>query len=229
MTVRCPHCASRIPVEDYNVSTDLAVCRRCDVSHKLSMLLAAASDASVVLETPPGAWLEERSDGFRVGATTRSIYAVFLVPFAIVWSGGAVGGTLIAPLQKGTLEPGQLLFAIPFLIGGVFVWTMVLMSLFGRREVSVNGDEATLFVGVGRLGWRRRFRWTDIVSVDEVLVRNARNSTGLAIVLQGSSSYTFGADLSEARRYFLRETLRRKLRPRAPVQPTSVEGPYRAA
>jgi hypothetical protein len=134
----------------------------------------------------------------------------------LVWSGGSLGGIYGKQIVSGHFDPGSSLFGIPFLLGSILFWTFALMAIAGRCEVAVSGDEATLFVGIGALGWRRRFRWSEVRAVHE-----AQTSTrypgghGSALALEGRTRLLFGSGVNDARRYFLLNALRHGLK-RAP-------------
>jgi hypothetical protein len=190
---------------------------------KLSDLMSENAAAQVPLVAPPGAWLDELSDGFCAGASTRSPTALFLIPFMLVWSGGSLGGIYGSQLLHGHFSAEQSLFGIPFLIGTLVFGSIAIMTVAGKCELTVHGDAAELFVGVGRLGWRRRFHWSEINTVGEVreapVYGRWPGSQGVALVLEGSRRFKFGSGINEARRYFLLQTLRRKIKHARPVEP----------
>ena len=92
------------------------------------------------------------------------------------------------------------------------------MAIAGRCEVTVHGDEAELFVGIGRLGRRRRFPWSDITAVHEG-PSNTRYPGGhdSAIRLEGQRRLTFGSGLNSERRYFVVQALRRRMKRAVPA------------
>lgn len=211
--VHCPRCQSAIATSDVNVTTDVALCRKCDDVFKISEQLEVAAQPPVDLARPPsGAWLDEASDGFEVGATTRSPIAFFIVPFMCVWSGGALGGIYGTQIASGKLDLFQSLFGIPFLIGSVIFWSLALMSVAGKWTLTVRGDEAESFVGVGPIGLRRRFQWSQVKSVSEGIANAGRRGGTATIYLEGATRVQFATGTSEARRYFVLHALRSKLR-----------------
>lgn len=112
--VRCPRCEREVAPEAVNVQKDLVYCARCNQAFGLSQLVQDERALTVDLRRPPpGVWFERTPLGFRLGATTRSGLAFFLVPFMLVWSGG----------QFGLL---QSLFGLPFLAGSVLFWSVAL-------------------------------------------------------------------------------------------------------
>ncbi len=81
--VSCSRCHSEILLADVNVSTDIALCRRCNQSWNYSELLEDATPSNIDPRKPPrGAWIsDDSSRSFEVGVSTRSAGAFFLVPF----------------------------------------------------------------------------------------------------------------------------------------------------
>src|ERR1700678_4022487 len=125
MSTICPACRSAIAVDDINVSTDLALCRACGKTFRFSEIAGEVSSSGPDLNSPPpGAFFEQLPDGFRVGATTRSWAAVFIVPFTCVWAGGSLSGIYGSQIVKGHFQLGPSLFGLPFLIGSCFLISM---------------------------------------------------------------------------------------------------------
>ena len=86
----CSRCGKAIPSEDVNVANDVAYCRVCNLSHKLSALTAGTElDTSIDLNRPPaGAWYTSDGAGSLIGATHRSIgTAIGALAFALFWNG----------------------------------------------------------------------------------------------------------------------------------------------
>jgi len=212
MAMSCPRCGAQIAVSDVNVQQNVALCRACKSLFGASEL---AHGAPLVrdLSCPPGAWDTRDGDERRLGATTRSGAAFFLVPFMCVWSGGSLGGIYGMQIATRHFSLGLSLFGIPFVLGTLLFGTIALMSVLGRVEVRIRGDEGVVFTGVGPLGWTRRFSLSDFGTISEVFRAGRHNSSQNAIVLEGARRLEFGSMLSTERRYFLMESLRPLLRP----------------
>ena len=89
-TPTCTKCDKVIPSEDINVANDVAYCRACNITYKLSEL----SDDTVVpvevdLSRPPnGAWHRRDGMGVVIGASQRSLGTAFgALLFALFWNG----------------------------------------------------------------------------------------------------------------------------------------------
>jgi len=214
MNIICPSCGSKIAMDDINVSTDIALCRNCGRNFSYSELVAGTATAGADLNAPPsGAWFQELPGGFRVGATTRSWMALFLVPFTCVWSGISMSGIYGTQIRSGHFDPGSSLFGLPFLIGTFFLVGMCVMNVAGRVELALNGDNLSVFIGVGPVGWKRTYLWSEFSSVREGFGSNTYNwNRQPGIVLEGKRRLAFGSMLSEQRRYFVLSVLRKMLR-----------------
>ena len=111
----CPRCRADIPLEDLNVSTDIALCRRCDETYSFAELSRGGAPVDVDTARPPdGAWYESQGNEFEVGATSRSWMAVILVPFTALWAGGSLWAIYGSQIAKGTFDPTSSLVGIPF-------------------------------------------------------------------------------------------------------------------
>jgi hypothetical protein len=214
MPITCPACGSAISLDDVNVSTDVALCRACGRTCEFSQVVGSSGAKRVDVAAPPaGAWFETLPDGFRLGASTRSWMALFMIPFMCVWSAGSFGGIFAHQVRTGNFDLGSSIFALPFLIGGCIFWSLCAMSVAGKVELVLHGDELSVFTGVGPVGWTRRFVWSEFSSVREDSGRGGfnLNGRGQKIALEGKRRASFGAMLSEDRRYFLLGVLRQML------------------
>ena len=212
MNLTCPKCRADIPLEDINVSTDIALCRRCDETHSFAELSQGEALVVDAAHAPDGAWYESQGNEFEVGATSRSWMAVILVPFTVLWAGGSVQAIYGRQLAKGTFELVPSLFGIPFLLGSLVLVMATLMAVCGKVMVRRSGDQGSVFVGVGPCGWTRRFRWSEIRTARPSLTRWQRNDSHLPIIeLVGPKTIRFGSQLSAPRRAFMLAVLRRRL------------------
>ena len=135
----CPHCGAPIPLDDVNVATDLALCRKCGQTSPFSALAEAASAAHEPLTLPKGVSFDQTFDGFRIVCSTRSKTAFFIVPFMLIWSGVSVGGIYGTQLAKGHFNLMTSLFGIPFLLGTVALGCLSLMTVCGHVVIEKKG------------------------------------------------------------------------------------------
>ena len=219
MKITCPKCRLLIPASRLNVGTDVAVCEQCNEAFSISALVAAGRvpDTFDVHEPPRGAWFEDAGTGWRIGATTRSVGAFVYVPFMCVWSGFSLGGIYGSQIVNGEFDLVLSLFGIPFVIGSLMLGSLALMAVCGKVVVTTENDDGRVFEGVGPIGWTRRFRWESISGVEEDYFgyRNSGNPSMGVISLVGKTRLKFGSMLSEPRRYYLLQCLRRVLADRS--------------
>lgn len=210
MQVTCPSCRSTIATDDINVSTDVALCRACGNTFRLSEIVGTNPAASIDLSSPPpGAWYTPTADGFSAGATTRSWMALFIVPFTCVWAGGSMFGIYGTQIIKGHFSLGSSLFGIPFLLGSMVLVSWCLMSVAGQVILTCHSDQLTIFTGLGPIGWTRTCALSDFNTVREGYANwnGWSNRQGPAIRLEGKRVVYFGSILSTNRRYFLLKVL----------------------
>lgn len=236
----CPRCKRPIPSEDVNVATDVAFCRACDITHRLSALATGSVvDENVDLSRPPGgAWFERTGDGVVLGATHRALGQAFgLLFFSLFWNGVVSVFVLMAtaatlhhlgiplphwfPMSKGTAVPLPLtiflwLFLTPFIAVGLVVLATFLSALAGRTELRIQRDEVTLFTGVGPVGFRKRFATTAVRDV-RLQEQSWRDNRGTArqqkslVIDTDAKPVTFGTMLSEPRRRFIAAAAKKEL------------------
>lgn len=219
MNVACPNCQCQIPANRLNVETDVAVCDKCNGAYCLSKIVnreripdkgKRRRRVFKIGEAPSGTWFEDLGTGWRIGATTRSWFAFFLVPFMCVWSGFSLGGIYGTQILKGQFNLALSLFGLPFLAGTLLFGSIAVMTVCGKVVVTSNFNEGCVFEGVGPFGWRRRFKWSDIDCVkEEGMSYNYSGSSGRAIALIGQSQIKFGSMLSEPRRYYMLRSLQK--------------------
>jgi len=208
MKFSCPICSQLIPADQVNISTDLGYCPECQEGFRLSEGMGRKQEEVIRPVEVNGTWFSQERDEIKVGASTRSPIAFFLVPFMLVWSGGSLGGIYGSQLMSGEFNLVSSLFGIPFLLGSILFWTLALMCIAGKVEVTI-GRECSVFTGIGSLGWRRSFNWFGVNSISEAPV-NFRYPGGhsRAIVLEGPKRVSFGTGLNSSRLYFVMQTLK---------------------
>lgn len=210
MKIQCPKCKQAAPPDQVNMATDLAFCPQCNEGFKISGSIDLDTVTADVLQNPPkGAWFRKEMDRIVVGGSTRSPVAFFLVPFMFVWSGFSMGGIYGSQIIKGEFDLGMSLFGIPFVLGSLVFWSLALMAIWGKVEVTI-GRFSTVFVGIGSWGWTRRFEWSEVRTIREEVSQFQSQGGNLqrAIVMEGNTRLKFGTGLNEARRYFVMNALK---------------------
>lgn len=206
--MNCTKCKTPIGKENLNIMTDLGQCSHCGHIFKISESLTdTVDDHFDINNAPKGAWVKKDFNQIVIGASTRSPLAFFLVPFMIVWSGGSIGGIYGTQIISGEFNIFMSLFGIPFLIGSVIFWSLALMSIWGKVEITIDKQGGTIFTGIGSLGRNKKFTWDEIDTVKENIVlysyNRSRNNSGNGIVLEGKRRINFATGLNESRRYYL--------------------------
>ncbi len=213
MQPKCPVCAAEIDLEDVNIPENVAKCRACGELLKASDLIEEEARVDLT-RTPSGIRIDEGIYGTRITATTRSAAAFFLVPFMLVWSGGSLGGIYGSQIYHHKFNLIMSLFGIPFIIGSVIFWSVAVMAIAGRVEISKNGDDGYIFTGVGPLGRRRRFLWRNINRVVNEGVGSSQyrgNGTRM-LALEGENEYIpFGGGVSDERLFFIKKLIENKM------------------
>jgi len=217
-TLSCPTCQTVVLPDDVNVGKDVAYCRKCNAGFSLSEVIheegTSAPEPAVDFNRPPrGVWYESTFDGFVLGSTTRSAVGCFLVPFMCVWSGGSLGGIYGSQIASGKFDLFMSLFGIPFLIGTIVIGSLAAMTVFGKIVLTVNQTSGSVFTGVGGIGVTKRFDLSDMTRVYEEAKRGSKGAVTKIIVLEGKERITFGSMLSDERRYFVLQVLKKMLKP----------------
>ncbi len=211
MKVNCPKCETLIPAPQMNVAVDVAACPTCSEVFSLSSLVMTQEvPAEFDIHDPPsGAWFDEDFRGWRIGASTRSPAAFFLVPFMCVWSGFSLGGIYGTQIAKGEFNLGMSLFGIPFVLGTILFGAFAVMTVCGRVDVMVDDSDGRLFAGVGPFGWTRRFDWSKVTKIEDDLVRyDDSSNSGHVISIVGQTRLKLGGIVNEERQYYLLQGLR---------------------
>ena len=190
------------------MQTDVAKCQNCDHLFKISENLNVTNDTFDLDQPPKGAWVKNDENRLEIGATTRSPIAFFLVPFMMVWSGGSIGGIYGTQLAKGEFDLMMSLFGIPFLLGSVFFWSLALMAIWGKVELTLDNHGGRIFTGLGVIGRSKRFTWAEVTTIQEKGANfNYPGSKGAVISLEGKRRISFGSGLNSSRRYYLYRAL----------------------
>ncbi|MCE2967750.1 MAG: hypothetical protein ACK5WB_09125 [Phycisphaerales bacterium] len=192
---------------------------------------------------PAGTWLRDDGEEVVIGATTRSLGGTIAMLFLnLLWNGGvcifvgaAIAGALVAfnvPIPTWAPLPNPnnvsppvntigsalslLIFMTPFIAVGLVILACLLMSIAGKEVVRVRGSKATVFVGVGPIGWRRRFDATKVRQIEIVNYGEYGESGGIAwkpaILIDADRAIKFGHMLSEDRMAYIVAALRVVLR-----------------
>ena len=159
----CLTCGAAIPLDDINVASDIALCRKCGNASAFSLIYDASGLADAGTGEPPRGVRVERD---LMGGGVSIIYkridrsVFFLIPFTLIWSGVSIGGLYGTQLMNQSFDWKMSLFGIPFLIGTIFLVSSTLMGLFGKHTITLKRGEGTVFRGIGKLGRTRTFTYS---------------------------------------------------------------------
>ncbi len=202
MKFTCPNCRQPLLPESINVQTDLALCKACGWTSRVSTLVGVDAETEVLQHPPPGAWYSETESEVVFGATTRSPKAFVLVPFTIGWVAITMGIAYGTQFADGKFSLGRSLIGLPFLLAGLLLVFLTLLSIGGREEVSMRDGVGTVFVGIARFGRRRSLNLAGTESIE----LGGRNLGG-AILLR-PQFIVLGGTLTKPRRDFIFEVLK---------------------
>lgn len=244
MIPRCPQCNQVIDATDINVGKDLAYCRPCNAAHALSDLFEQSmAGPPVDLGTPPhGVRCETGAFETTIEASHRSWgQALALLGVALFWNGIVslfVAFALFATLKKmgiglpdwfpefksegRPIGTGELiflwLFLTPFIAIGTWLATSFVSTVIGKTRVCIGQDAGSVFVGVGRLGWTRRFDPAAVRRI-EIVHRDQRSGNGhheIHLEHADGKKIAFGSLLKEERQHFIVSALRQFILGTAP-------------
>lgn len=204
---RCPFCRSVIAAGDVNVATDLALCRSCGRTSSFALVTGAVDLSPEIMDHPPRGIRVERDfrDGRVLVYRRLSPTLLFLIPFTAVWSGGSMYGIYGTQIRHGAFNLGESLFGLPFLAGTVVLLGVIGFLLAGKWRISLRNGAGTVFVGVGPLGWTRRFAYdrNTVVALSATSMKvNDVPQKGI-LVRTGERDFVFGAPLAEAAKRFI--------------------------
>lgn len=207
----CPRCEKVIPLDDVNIRIDVALCRSCGQGFSYSTLQDRAALLSVPLDQPPRqVQLKHGLMGEKVIRYKRiSPIVLFLIPFTAFWSGFSIWGIYIGPLMKGQIELESMLFGIPFLIGTIVLISSLLVCMLGRWVITLHEGKGTVFYGVGKAGWTRRFEYNRDTLVSLKYSGASQNDVPQKAVLvkNGQRELMFGSFMKEDCKYFIAAVL----------------------
>lgn len=226
MEVRCPKCSQHVGGDDVNVAKDLGYCRACHEAFALSDAVAAEEFGNVDFSRPPkGVEITDVANRLTLSSTLWSSSGCFFIIFALFWNSlvSVFLSVGIAQAIKGEGDifeggpfPGFFwLFMTPFVLVGLGMGYMALLSVFGRMRVTVDGARVEAFTGLGALGWTKQADWDEVTAVRITTSGITQNNQPMMCVeLDGPKPIKFGSFISEERREFIAAVLHRMLQQR---------------
>ncbi|WP_027158828.1 zinc ribbon domain-containing protein [Methylobacter luteus] len=207
MNIYCPKCQKKIRFEDMNVAQDAAMCKPCNYVFKVSDFACNTIPRDFNPNSPPaGTWFNKTHDEIVIGASTRvSGAAFYLVPSMLVCI-----GFIFKVIKDYEFIHDATLALVILTIMSIYLAISSLMTSFGKVEVRIRNGIGTVFTGVGKTGWTRKFNWNEIDRIYEHLTTPADSSLKIVheIVMDGKSWLAFGASLDDSNRYYVLNTLK---------------------
>ena len=204
-------------MEDINVSTDIALCRKCGVMGSF-VTLCNVPNATAILRQPPPKGIKIEHDMMRGNSVTLSYRRIpfgllaFMIPFTAVWSGGIYG----TQFSKGEFDLGSSLFGIPFLLGTIFLVSSILFVLFGKWTIHLDCGEGTVFVGIGVMGWKRKFTYNrhSVLAIKKGNLSSGEDGPpkNNITITTGNTEFSFGDTLKDDVKNYIAAFLMRELR-----------------
>lgn len=80
------------------------------------------------------------------------------------------------------------------------------MAIWGKVELTIDKKGGKIFTGIGKIGRTKTFSWAEVSLIKEQQATGYgknRNYKSTEILLEGASRLSFGAGLSEPKRYYL--------------------------
>lgn len=164
------------------------------------------------INTPPeGTWYRNDTTEFTVGVSNRTIVRYPLLLFVI-------GATLFVGYEMYELWTAQVagtlddiikmpypVFAVVFLNWYLGVIFLTISAFVGKEEVKLNSRGGEVYFGIKGIGITRRFEWSEINEVKEVIYRRRRGRGYYRFLsFMGQKNITFARRLPlQRRRYML--------------------------
>jgi hypothetical protein len=226
----CPVCGAEYHSGSINIKEGVALCAGCGQLSRLSDVVDEERPVIEQISQPPrGCSIANAGREILVRASLRSVGGFMGSLFICLFWNGIVSvfvlvalsglySNLVGPVPEWFPAPDDgmplgatlflCIFLIPFVTIGLGIVGTLFMNLAGRIEVRIGESEASVFTGVGPLGWRRRFDPSRVQSVKLGYTKWETNgSPNEIIVIDADRTVKFGALLREGRRTWLRAIL----------------------
>ena len=195
--LKCPQCGGELAPEDVNVAQDAAMCRACRYAGPFLNALVVPKLTDEQLARPPRRVKLQRGFGDALTLTVRPRRwaLLFLVPFTLFWSGGALAGIYGSQLWKGEFDPKLSLFGLPFLLASLGLLTAILYMVFGRTVVTLAKGRVEVRSGLFGLGRTRALACGPDTTVGVAMsnFRVNRVPQPEIVVTSGGQTFKFGA------------------------------------
>jgi hypothetical protein len=211
--VKCPKCNNRLSAAEINILENIGHCKSCNHVFDLKEQLEEAKELEKMKNfdpevTPDKVSHERYQDKILIKFSLRSKMALFLIPFTMVWSGVSIGGIYMSQIAARKFDLVSSLFGLPFLLGTVFLLFLIVKSIAGKIEITLNNQGGESFSGFGPFGIKKKWRWDEIVQVAEGSSNVRINGVPLRPVrLEGQRLVKLGSTLPKEQTDYLRDVM----------------------
>ena len=207
--MRCPKCKNRVRNKDINISDDVVFCTHCHAKFPPSESYEMRQKSHYDLDNPPdGAWIERKGNKIVIGASAKSPVALVIIPFLIIWTAWLLYALTKAEWDRMKITENLILTFSVLAIVAIVFWIYALIKVWGKVELTIDGDQGKAFTGLWNIGQTTRFNWQDINSVREgdagFKFRREKRKT---IVLQGKKNISLKFGLEQHRRHYIKMAL----------------------
>jgi hypothetical protein len=125
-------------------------------------------------------------------------------------------GIYIKPIMETGKLPAltSMLFGLPFLIGSIVLIFINLNMLFGKTVITLKRGKGDVFIGIGPLGWRRKFEYNTQSQI-RLIPTNVRINevakSGINIIT-GDKNITFGTTIDDKAKSYIAAKLKELIR-----------------
>lgn len=191
---QCPACGSSIPLNDINISQNIALCRACGKSFPFDELVNAQNEEQILSSPPKHLKITKTPQGLTLTYRKGGFVRIFLIIFALVWT-VAIWGAMIPQM----IESDSLLFCLPFVIIDIIVVVAAAFSLSGKSTITVSPGKGTYFAGAFGIGLARQFDLTSETRFGEKTIGHSNNTPIKAMTVTNPSrkSVTIGHFMAE--------------------------------
>lgn len=212
--MNCPKCHKALTAGEINIQKDIAHCITCNHVFSISQHISPTVEnlekpEDFDIGSPPeGAWFKQQNDKVVFGASSRSKVAFYLIPFMLIWSGVSIGGIYGFQIKEGKFDIISSLFGLPFLAVTIFFLFVIIRSIGGKVEITLDNSGGKIFTGVGKIGKTQEFLWDKVVQViDKPSKLNYPGGGAKILSIEGQNRINFANSLKEEKRNYLYFTM----------------------
>ncbi len=212
----CVNCRAVIPPEDVNVATDKVFCRKCGKVFSFAEMVDREDVPADPGEVPQGITQRLGDDNENIISYRRfSPFAYLLIFFFMIWT--AIVAWIIysqVSATHGQVDVARLFALIPFVLADIPMLFFLIFLTRGETRISMDHGQGCVFIGVGKLGWTRRFiynRNSRVTLKDSAMIVNGVPKKGICINTDGKD-FVFCATIREEVKSYIVALLQREIK-----------------